>query len=72
MKKIRKNFMVTEDVADYIKLKAGELGISEGGFINVAISEYKKQGESLNAINALNSLILKMESIEGVKNDVEK
>lgn len=53
MKKIRKNFMVTEDMSNYIKVMANELGISEGGFINVAIAEYKKQSDALSSIGLL-------------------
>lgn len=68
MKKIRKNFMVTEAMSDYIKVMANELGISEGGFINVAISEYKKQNDALSSIGLL---MKKLEGLEGVKDDAE-
>lgn len=69
VKKVRKNFMVTEDVSDYIKIMADELGISEAGFINVAISEYRKQNE---AINSISLLMKQLEGFGGVKNGVEK
>lgn len=64
MAKIKLNVMLEETMKDYVEEQSERLGISQSGFINVCIAQYKEQRESVSAMNNMKELIFKLSSIE--------
>lgn len=64
---VRFNFMVSVSLKVWLDAQATQLGLSQGGFVNVCIANYKQQGE---ALTAMKDVSLMMDKLTKMTNDV--
>lgn len=64
MAKVKLNVMMDETMKDYIEEQSERLGVSQSGFINLCIAQYKEQHESVKAMNNLTELIKKIDRLQ--------
>jgi hypothetical protein len=63
MAKIKINITMDELMKDYVEEQSERLGISQSGFINMCISNYKEQRESVQAMNNMKVLAQQIEDL---------
>ena len=61
---IRKNIRMSKIIGDWVEEKAAELGISQANLMVMAIAEYKKQDEALNAMKNYEGIMQKIKEID--------
>jgi hypothetical protein len=64
MPKVKLIIQVDEALKQYCQGQADAFGISLNGFVNLALSQYKSQQESLKAFENMHGLIEKLEDIK--------
>ena len=64
MAKMKMTIQVDDSMKDYIEEQSERLGVSQSGFINLCIAQYKEQHESIKAMNNMKDLILKLDDIQ--------
>lgn len=66
MAKVRVIVQVDDETKQYIEEQSERLGISQSGFINFCIAQYKEQRESIAAMNNINSALNKLEELQRI------
>lgn len=61
-----------ETMKDYVEEQSERLGISQSGFINMCISNYKEQRESIQAMNNMKVLANQIEQLNRNINKMNK
>lgn len=69
MAKIKMNIQFEEDMKNYIETQSEKLGVSQAGFINLCVAQYKQQNESIIAFSNMHELISK---IDDLQNEIKK
>jgi len=68
MKSVRMNLQIREDVKEWLVDESDKMGISQAALINICISQYRQQQQTLDIMNQLPNLFSKF---EGIKNELE-
>jgi len=55
--------MIEETMKEYVEEQAERLGVSQSGFINMCIANYKEQKEAIQGMNNMKQLIYKIEEL---------
>lgn len=63
MAKMKITMQIDEVMKDYVEEQSERLGISQSGFINMCIANYKEQRESIQAMNNMRGLALQLEEL---------
>ena len=64
MAKIKINMQMENEMKDYVEEQAERLGVSQSGFVNMCIANYKEQRESIRAMNNVKDLVFKLDDIQ--------
>ncbi|SCK04752.1 Uncharacterised protein [uncultured Clostridium sp.] len=67
----RKSYFCNDEVANYIKTRSEEIGVSESAFINICIDSYMSQRIAINTMSNLEDIINKLELLNQT-NDIDK
>lgn len=60
-KMIRKSYFCNEEVNNYVKTRAEEMGITESAFVNICIDTYMAQRMAINTMSQLEDVISKLD-----------
>lgn len=60
---IRKNVQLSEEMAEYIEKMSVTYGVSQSGFINIALAQYRQQAQTLAEMSKINTYLDKLEKI---------
>jgi predicted DNA-binding protein len=63
MAKIKMSIQMEEEMKDYLEDQAERLGVSQSGFINMCIANYREQRESIQAMNNMKVLANQIEEL---------
>lgn len=69
VKKTRFNFIISVELKKWVDKQADMMGVSQAGFVNVCITNYRQQAEALKSMQDVNIIMTQLVSL---KNDVEK
>lgn len=61
--------MMEEDMKNYVEMQSERIGVSQSGFINFCVNQYKEQHESVLAMSNMYELIGK---IDDIQKEIEK
>lgn len=64
MAKIKMNFALEENLKAWIEEQSEIYGVSQTGFISMALTQFKQQQEALNTMKDMGALMQKMTDIE--------
>lgn len=67
MAKVKFPIQVDEEVKDYIEAQAERLGVSQSGFVNLCIAQYREQREAIQGMNQVKDLVYKLERLQREK-----
>lgn len=62
-KKLRKNIQLSEKMAKFVEEECEELGISQSGFINLCIRQYKDQQAAITELSKIQVYMDKLENL---------
>ena len=57
----RKSYFCNDEVANYVKTRSEEMGISESAFVNICIDAYMAQRMAINTMSQLDDIVRKLE-----------
>lgn len=57
----RKSYFCNDDIANYVRTRSEEMGISESAFVNICIDSYMAQRMAINTMSQLEDVIKSLE-----------
>lgn len=63
MAKVKMNIQFEEDMKEYIEEQSERLGVSQSGFINLCIAQYKEQHDTIIAMNNIKLIVDKLDVV---------
>jgi penicillin V acylase-like amidase (Ntn superfamily) len=64
MAKVRLNIQIDETMKDYIEEQSDRLGVSQNGFINLCLAQYKEQKEVVQSMSNINEVVCRLERLQ--------